>query len=906
MRCSPLALAAVALAACGGPAVDGSYVAHFALLEVAPLSGPSTGGTQTTLRGLRVCPGLQVLFDDAPAEKVEVVSDQTAIAVTPAHARGEAIITAVCGDERRVYDKRFRYFASEVRFQQELAMPEGIQVPRDVLAFADLDGDGLDDLVVAGGDAGGMHPAPYSFSVKAFRNDGRNGFASEPMWTYELPSNEVLLNYFGDILDIADFTGDGTPDVLVISRHGLVPDPLASSGYSNDLHRALARVLLGDRGYASSDAVLVEPEGADEVQVLASEDLNGDHLRDLAVYFWKNSVGSWLQVWEATGAGTFRPGQRLPWSGFAQRSPWPLDVNGDGLNDLVLNTNLSLAILLGDAQGAYRMAEYDPPVPWSASARSGVLFYDGDSLPDYYELALSGAELTLSIWRATAMGTFEASPATYRIPCANPDQCGWAGARVVDNVTHDADADGTRELLITADALEWVVLSRESDNAPVLRLADGERARDAAVPLGMAKMRLDRGPQLVFQEKSGARYAAYLDGLDPANNFGSSFSSPFAFRPWPALSREESTDVGWCAADFTGDGIVDLVIVAFRYFSFRRGLGGGRFAPSIEQRPTFGTWGLGGACLVGEFGGDSLPDFRVGSDVFLNRGGGRFEQIPRSVEMVLDLSPPIAQLDTNRDGIDDLIVQGLDPRGGSDLDPLDYRIMQGSPEGAMREVARFAQAPPYGCGPQRLPTCQREARVADFNRDGIPDFAALVSAAEGHTVMVSLGAWGAGGRTVEFPGPPLTRELATVLVDEQITAPLSLADLDGDGVPEIIVRGQPMQVFRYGGSQLERVATLEAKGGFLGACNLAGRPYRDLLMRSGPHELTLASAEVLPSPSRLGEVPLRFDRLWLAEPIHAPFWDKSPCADLDGDGLDDLVIADGEGGGTLAVFNVSR
>jgi hypothetical protein len=160
------AAAAAAAPGCGGT-IDGDYAALLVVTEAEPLAGPSSGGTAVTLRGRRFCDDMKVTFGAAPAERVTVASDELAVVVAPSHPLGEAALEITCGSDKSRTPSPFRYFATTVVFQRDVDMP-----PIDGRsAFGDVDGDGLDDLILT-------YPGPSSMVVppRALRR-------RPPVWT---------------------------------------------------------------------------------------------------------------------------------------------------------------------------------------------------------------------------------------------------------------------------------------------------------------------------------------------------------------------------------------------------------------------------------------------------------------------------------------------------------------------------------------------------------------------------------------------------------------------------------------------------------------------------------------------------------------------------------------------------
>lgn len=94
----------------GGGSGDGPV-----LYQLTPASGPSTGGTEVTLKGLRFVEGMTVTFGDAAATSVTVTSAQLATCGTPPHAPGRAdvVVTAPDGGRDTFFGGFYFYEAGE-------------------------------------------------------------------------------------------------------------------------------------------------------------------------------------------------------------------------------------------------------------------------------------------------------------------------------------------------------------------------------------------------------------------------------------------------------------------------------------------------------------------------------------------------------------------------------------------------------------------------------------------------------------------------------------------------------------------------------------------------------------------------------------------------------------------------
>lgn len=80
-----------------------------AITNFAPSSGPTTGGTTVTISGSNFVSGATVTFDTNAATNVNVVSDTSITAVSPAHAAGAVNITVTNPDGKSASSGSFTY-----------------------------------------------------------------------------------------------------------------------------------------------------------------------------------------------------------------------------------------------------------------------------------------------------------------------------------------------------------------------------------------------------------------------------------------------------------------------------------------------------------------------------------------------------------------------------------------------------------------------------------------------------------------------------------------------------------------------------------------------------------------------------------------------------------------------------
>ncbi len=280
------------------------------------------------------------------------------------------------------------------------------------LATGDFNGDGKLDVVAADFDELGPN-------VTVFLGNGDGGFSALAPISPELESNTLGIVS-------GDFNDDGKSDLVVIGQDandGSVVSFLAGNGDGTFQSAMLSSV---PDAYLDGSAVV--------------GDFNGDGKLDIALGTEVQSPHS-VAVLLGTGDGTFDPvyldvpdpgaGEEEP--GFAIASA---DLNGDGLSDLVVLTNLGVSVFLGQANGGFNPVPVGPFGERESvgAATLAVGDLNGDGKPDVAIDDPSGVELLFG----QGDGTFSA-PVELSIPAQVQDYVG--GEIAIGDLNGDGDND---------------------------------------------------------------------------------------------------------------------------------------------------------------------------------------------------------------------------------------------------------------------------------------------------------------------------------------------------------------------------------------------------------------------------------------------------------------------------------
>ncbi len=263
--------------------------------------------------------------------------------------------------------------------QQAAVVPASLNPQGEILLTADLNGDGKPDALLIGPV---VAASISSGEFCAFLGKGDGTFQSPT------PVQSVGASSLPFLAAVADFTGDGKPDLVVLSTVGT-----ASTGILSLFPGK------GDGTFGAAQTIdtygPIEGYGYGVGNQLATADLNGDGKPDLIVYLASTTAGSTTyppiaNIYLNKGTGTFSsspvPGvsESTPISGFGVG-----DVNGDGTPDLVLDQAGTgqfegATLLLGKGDGTFAAGT---PINLVSSAPNGPISIqdlNGDGNADLY------------------------------------------------------------------------------------------------------------------------------------------------------------------------------------------------------------------------------------------------------------------------------------------------------------------------------------------------------------------------------------------------------------------------------------------------------------------------------------------------------------------------------------------
>jgi FG-GAP-like repeat/Bacterial Ig domain len=627
------------------------------------------------------------------------------------------------------------------------AMPEFPQPVLDVtggghIFVADLNKDGIPDLVVQGGGNEGVTPDFTTISVLL---GGVNG-------TFGPPINVTTSAPFAPMM-VADINGDGNPDIVIVDH----------SFGNAELTVALGR---GDGTFrARSSTSLNVPFG-----FVAFGDLNGDGKLDFVVA--DPSTGS-LYIFLGKGDGTFQSAITVNYSGNVLSYIVLADVNHDGKLDLVGTDGSNLIVMLGNGDATFK-----PPVTYSGLNGAGAIAVsdiNGDQYPDVVTLGKTGYD-HYNVLINNGDGTFQA-----------PTSVAFTGSNLYIGTLSlaDVDGDGYPDLILLDDSNNAVYIAHNNHDG-TFGIPQSYSVGSYPTSIFVADLNGDKHPDVLIGSDVVSVLFNKGDGTFPA------FSS---------LTGSRAQDV--IAVDINGDGVPDIVSTdGDDTFKVQISNGDGTF----KAAQSYPVGSFPQTVVAADLNGDKYQDLIVQTgdselQVWLNSGSGTFS-LQSTIAITSCCKAPIAVADLNGDGITDIAVgtsEGIsifkgDGKGDftqiGSINPgitvTSIAFADLNKDGHMDMVVGGSGMSIYlgnGDGTFQLKKSYNYGclvmAVADIDGDGNPD---IMCGRPGNYIFKGVG----DGTFTQLPTTPAEQ----LFGDYSGLNAITIADVNGDGLPDVLAVDQ--------------------------------------------------------------------------------------------------------------------
>jgi microcystin-dependent protein len=706
------------------------------------------------------------------------------------------------------------------------------------MAVADVNGDGKPDLIVSNKGTTGKYDNS-SVNILLGNGDG----------TFQPPQTVPAAPKFADGVTVADVNGDGKPDLVV--SYGI--------NYNNVLGVAGVSVLLGN-GDGTFRPEQTYQFGNEYVSVVA--DVNGDGKPDLVTLDGGGSYST-VSVLLGNGDGTFQNPQPVALGDFGPVAV--ADVNGDGKADLVTpnhgvpgSPGNTVSVLLGNGDGTFQLPQTRQTFPVGAFPTSvAVVDLNGDSIPDI--VTANRDDGTVSVLLGNGDGTFQKQ----RTFAAGSSASGGPFSVAVADVNGDGKPD-----IITANSDGSGYPYHPGTVSVLLGNGDGTfqpqqtfpvNVHNLIAPLAVADVNGDGKPDIITDS-----YSYHSHGYNVNVLLGNGDGTFQPQQTFPVGVHGLSLPLA--AADFNGDGKPDIVVANFLNHTFSVLLGNGD--GTFQAPQTFPVFPPPTSVAVADVNGDGKPDLVTANadgtaGVLLGNGDGTFQNLRTfAAGSNGSLFRGVAVADLNGDGKPDIVV----PNRRSNT----VRVLLGNGDGTFQPPQAF----PVGVAPLSL-------AVADVNGDGKPDLV-VANAGSGDTVLLGNGD---GTFTPVKPSAAVGRRNTPYL-----------ADLTGGGLPDSVVLSSK-------GDILLRQGLPGSDNTFAPPVILnPGRPARDLTLVNTASGPAIATADASFDPTLSGANHFVYTiSLYTVAPngkvnrstafSTTLLPTRIAAADLTGNGLDDLVVA---------------
>jgi FG-GAP-like repeat len=488
-----------------------------------------------------------------------------------------------------------------------------------LLAQADLNGDGLDDLVI-------FNPGSNRGSVMLGKNNIK---------TFRSP-HLFAVNGNVESVALADVTGDGKPDLILGYFDGTI-SVLPGNGDGTFQHS----ISIATSGKPVTSITPANFGGTDEDLVVTRQ-------------------GGGVILFRSTGNGGFT--HTTVFSPDARNFHVAVgDVNSDGENDLiVVDGNGTVNVLVGNGDGSFQSPRKSQVPRQVAAVTLGDVNSEGN--PDLITIGSAGVSVSMDLITSVNSG-----PNT---PYFVGYQSYSVGGDPVAVVVEDANGDGLPDILTADETSNAVTELRNQSTGTYFSSPAVIQDRNQPTSIMEADLNGDGNPDLLV---TTAEQAPELSEIQVFLNSGNG-----AFEQIDAGLSVVGYVNSIAVADVNGDGIPDVIVSAKETISVFLGNGDGTFKPAVTTSLADPAESIAVADLNGDGKTDLVvaqsgysayavlpagsqssefpPDRNAAILVLLGNGDGAFASpTTYTVGPNTDYLGPVTTADLNGDGHPDIV-----------------------------------------------------------------------------------------------------------------------------------------------------------------------------------------------------------------------------------------------------------
>ncbi len=290
------------------------------------------------------------------------------------------------------------------------------------IAFADVDGDSDQDVLIIG------RNASFNLSSKLYLNNGSGNFTLKPNTPFDLLGHPSIA--------FADVDGDSDQDVLLT---GAVPG-----------NQKIAKLYQND-GLGNFSLVANTPFDGVYFSSVGITDVDGDSDQDIFISGYNQSGANIAKMYLNNGSGVFTLKANTPFDGVAESSVAFSDVDGDNDQDLLItgrnNLNDRIAkFYQNDGLGNFSLVTN---TNLSGARLSAVAFADIDN-DNFQDLFISGSSYSYPIANLYKSSTCQIDRDTNFITVC--DSLVW-----IDGISYTASTNNAQHILNNAAGCDSII-----------------------------------------------------------------------------------------------------------------------------------------------------------------------------------------------------------------------------------------------------------------------------------------------------------------------------------------------------------------------------------------------------------------------------------------------------------------